>query len=269
MVRGIITNPKTITHGIYRGIGRQSLITQYPYYTLYFDGVDDYVDVGTVSSFSFIQNTLKFTIEAWIKINDLDARQSIMGNAGTTNEKGITFMWETYGSGYGDHSLRFVAYNGAGIAIDAHSDNFNTITDNNWHHVIVKSTGAGNNITFYVDDVAKTTTYKTSYTSLSAGDSTRTLFVGASNSGSGAVLVLNSTIAFVRIYNRALNSTEIRYNMMYPFDSVKSGLVLWLPFMEYGGSVVKDWSGNNNNGTIHSATWKKIEKYPLYSNIGI
>jgi len=59
--------------------------------SLVFDGVDDYVNnIGTTSTFSFIQNTAVFTINAWVKPSLLGTAMYFMGNNnGTTNAKGF------------------------------------------------------------------------------------------------------------------------------------------------------------------------------------
>jgi len=72
---------------------------------------------------------------------------------------------------------------------------------------------------------------------------------------------LNAYIAFVRIYNRALSEDEVRWNYLHPDNPVRDGLVLWLKMDEGEGTKVFDCSGNDNDGTIHGATWA-YEKAP-------
>lgn len=50
-----------------------------------FDGINDNISLaGTQDNLAFVQNTRIFTIAAFIKVNDLDARNSIMGTAITS-----------------------------------------------------------------------------------------------------------------------------------------------------------------------------------------
>ena len=54
--------------------------------------VDDYVgDIGNLSSFSFVQNTGIFTIEAWIKLTDytIEDYYMIVANCGGSTYKGF------------------------------------------------------------------------------------------------------------------------------------------------------------------------------------
>ncbi|MEK6883825.1 MAG: hypothetical protein AABY22_29620, partial [Nanoarchaeota archaeon] len=61
-----------------------------------FDGVDDYIDTGSVSSYSFIQNTGIFTLSQWVKFNNYtDVSQYIAGSTSTGVEKGFYFGTET------------------------------------------------------------------------------------------------------------------------------------------------------------------------------
>jgi len=69
------------------------------------------------------------------------------------------------------------------------------------------------------------------------------------------------TIALVRIYNRVLSEDEVRWNYLHPDNPVRDGLVLWLKMDEGEGTKVFDYSGNDNDGTIHGATWT-YEKTP-------
>ncbi|MCK4428957.1 MAG: hypothetical protein KAU95_01170 [Candidatus Aenigmarchaeota archaeon] len=54
----------------------------------------------------------------------------------------------------------------------------------------------------------------------------------------------NGTIDEVRIYNRALNLTEIKQNFGSIYNPIKDGLVSWWSFDGTGCSV-KDEIGNN------------------------
>ena len=175
-----------------------------------FNGSSTYINLNnSLDEFSFIQNTLDFTISAWIKINNLDGRLGIMGSAASSGDKGFFFLWETSGGGNGDHALRVFAGRGTGICeVDGHSDNNSTITDNNWHHVVVKGNPTYNGFLFYVDNVLKTTTYRIPFAGYSSGDSTRALLLGAVHHTS-PILYYNGTIANVHIYDRTLSATEI------------------------------------------------------------
>lgn len=176
-----------------------------------FDGTDDWISsIGSVSSYSFIQNTLVFSISCWIKLGSTTARSVVMGNTLAGSEKGFFLIFENLGAGYGTKAVRVAVFKaGDGFAvIDAATPN-NAITDTAWHHIAVKSTGTGNNVTFYIDGVSQTTTYNSSYTSLSSGDSTRVFGIGAATFSS-LILTFNGSIDDLCVFNRALTDGEVR-----------------------------------------------------------
>lgn len=170
---------------------------------LYFDGVNDYVDAGTASSFPFIQNTAIFTISLWVKFVDYKTvPQYFMGSTPTCGDKGFYFGENAVGQ------LHFEIEAGAcpgGMA----SDVLGVINNNNWNHIVV--TGNGTNIVFYVNGVS----YAGSGTmgAPGSGDSTRSLNIGQINNFGSSLF--NGTIDDVRIYNRVLSPDEIKrlYNM--------------------------------------------------------
>ena len=168
-----------------------------------FDGVDDYINnIGTTSSFSFIQNTGIFTISSWVRLTDLSVARYFLGNNdGTTGAKGFylghrgtpgqLWMAITYGIG-GQTTISLIR------------DNF--FTDNNW--VFVTCVGNGTTCQFYKNGqiFGSSGTFGT----LSTGDSTRALSVGRINDLNSSYWKGN--IAQTQIYNRALTATEIQQN---------------------------------------------------------
>ena len=76
--------------------------------------------------------------------------------------------------------------------------------------------------------------------------------------------------AFIRVYNRALSEKEIRYNMLNYHNPVRDGLILWLDFEEGHGDKVYDKSGYGNHGTIYGgAKWVRVRQYELRAEVGL
>ena len=82
------------------GNGYNGTLTNFGTQTIYnsgdggnitFDGTNDYIDnIGSVDTFSFIQNTGIYTISVWLKLNLTTKEMYVMGNNdGTTNLKGF------------------------------------------------------------------------------------------------------------------------------------------------------------------------------------
>jgi hypothetical protein len=164
-----------------------------------FDNVNDFIDnVGTTSSFSFIQNTGVFTICAWVRLTEFSTTQRfIMGNnRNATTEKGFLL-----GRGTAASRIRFVITNGSGNVFSQQYDNY--FLDNNW--VFVTIVGNGTNVIYYKNG----TLFQTgpSLGTLSTGDSTRTLNVGKANNL--VSLLWSGNISQTSIYDIALTEGEI------------------------------------------------------------
>jgi hypothetical protein len=171
--------------------------------SIVFDGVDDYVtDIGTTSTFSFIQNTGIFTISAWVKLTDLStARYFIGNNDGTTTAKGFYL-------GYSGVSTRLwlaITYGvGGQLTLNQTKSNFFTIND--W--VLVTCVGNGTTCQFYKNGTPFDT--PGNFGTFSTGDSARSLNVGrVSSLNSG---YWKGNVGLTQIYNRALSSVEVLQN---------------------------------------------------------
>jgi len=161
-------------------------------------------DIGTVSSYSFIQNTGVFSIVAWILLDDPAAllQQGIVGNTSTTAQKGHFFIWENL-DGLG--RLRVGIMGGTpGVPVADVTSAPHVITTSGWHHVA--AVGDGTAITFYVDGIASPGTGTIG--TLSTGDSTNPFVIG----GCGLDCAFRGQIDEVQIYDRALDGSEILAN---------------------------------------------------------
>jgi len=165
-----------------------------------FDGVDDQItNIGTLPTFSFIQNTGIFTICAWVRLTDLSAPSYFLGNNdGTASSKGFYL-------GYQGSSGRLwlsITY-GVGGQATLNLQRTNFFLDDNW--VFVTAVGNGTTCQFYRNGQ----TFSTSGTfgTFSTGDSTRTLGLGRINNFNGSYWEGN--VSQTQIYNRALTQNEI------------------------------------------------------------
>ncbi|MEW8470659.1 MAG: Ig-like domain-containing protein, partial [Candidatus Thiodiazotropha sp.] len=168
------------------------------------DGINDYVNLSThVSSFSGLTQG---TISAWINTTS-SAVQHIFSiyDRSSPNEADL---------GVDNGELFFFVENmGPGILLNVEADT--PINDGAWHHVAVTVDGSGNNL--YVDGVQLT---GAAITYLNGSSSTSAFFssvdfiddmqIGSIDDfGAGIVNPFNGLIDEVRIYSRALTSTDI------------------------------------------------------------
>jgi len=161
---------------------------------LSFDGVDDYVDCGSVPQ---LDGVSEFTVEFWIKVDTLPfpnewqgiiARGSTFQRTpwiyGNRNESNLRIHFETTLGGPGD--CNFVTDN---------------LTEGQWHHVAF--TWDGNMVSSYLDGVPGPTDMTTSSSVLANTD--ESLKFGFMPS----YTYFNGTIDEVRIWDKALSPDDI------------------------------------------------------------
>jgi hypothetical protein len=165
-----------------------------------------HVDIPGGSPFSFIQNTMVFSLSFWVKLASATARYSLCGNAASIGDKGFYVIFEN-GAGVGTKAIAVQASRGGFGVVRRGRSADDVITDTNWHHVGITSTSSGV-FTFYVDGTASSTTYETSLGSLSVGDSSRSLNIGRVNH-SASFLPMTGRIDDYRIFNVTLDATDV------------------------------------------------------------
>jgi len=234
-------------------------------FSLLFDRADELLqNIGTVSDFSFIQNTGIFSIHFFMKFTDFtaDTSQSFMGNnSGTSGEKGFFILYDNRSSMGSPKRLNCTLTMGGGNVISSLSAN-DIITDNNWHSIGIS--GDGTNIFFYVDDV-KTTGSNTMGT-LSTGDSTNILQLGKINNlGS---LLFGGNLDNVAVWNSLL--TDADYTALHgggtPIDAKTiepANLKLYLPFDDprdnFNDDVANEWVFFDQSDSALTATSLNME----------
>ena len=169
-----------------------------------FDGADDYVDAGTISSLAGVN---KATISSWAYRSSASNIISL-GESPTTNARyRFGYQW------YSDDNIYCVAENGT-LAYNHVAGHAET----GWHHILVAYDGTLSNndrCQIYFDGVLQTMTSDghTLATSLASGGDQYPFEIGRQYADPEAYST--GRIDDVRVYNRALSSTEIRqlYNM--------------------------------------------------------
>jgi len=182
-----------------------------------FNGVNQSIEnIGGLADFSFIQNTLQFTIGAWVYVTDLTGRNPAVANTTTAAERGFMFYALDTSVLAGGVTKAMVFQITRGVAGQAllFKSNDNVITSVGWNYVAFTMNGLGTG-QFYLNGQPITTTTAHSGTpALSTGDSSRTMSVGRIT---GFSFFLTGRIAPVQIYNLALTAQEVEDN----FDADK------------------------------------------------
>jgi hypothetical protein len=198
---------------------------------LSFDGVNDYVDCGSieVQSFSLITN---------VYFDLLSNTDTLAGNWDSSNG----FMLYKNSS-----NNMFVYINSAKVQTD--------ISEYVGHWTQFVATYDGTTAKLYANGVLINSEAYAATINYSSGS---TFKVGAYGNTPGGLL--NGDVAGTKIFNTALTAAQIAdlYNnpeKIVPTGVDNTALKLWLPMQEGAGTTAYDGSGNGNHGTISGATY--------------
>ncbi len=165
---------------------------------LQFDGVDDYVNLGSPSS---LDNLASSTVAAWIYLTKGTGNKMIWGK-GSRHRLWIVNRYVTYDFGYNTTNQR-------------RNSAANVIPLNTWTHVAATKTSSnlGSTIRIYVNGAE--TSYPDSGTDGAGGinaDGAYNAWIGEDIYGS---LAFQGAIDDLRVYNRTLSPVEVQqlYNM--------------------------------------------------------
>jgi hypothetical protein len=222
-------------HGTVYG-GAQFINTTYGT-AIELDGTDDYIEANT-------PNLLTFTLEVLFKANNISAN-------------GV-FVSKTVKSTYEDWNYNFrIRYDK--LYFNIYNNNTqdaligSTVLSNNvWYHAVV-TFDENNNTIMYLNGVVdgqKTFAVKPNLVNPVTTWIARYHYQVDAYAG-----MFNGSIALVRIYSRALTSSEITqnyYSVVYDNTTfVRDGLVLYLEFDNYvSGTVISSFSGSSVNGVF-------------------
>jgi hypothetical protein len=177
---------------------------------LNFDGVNDYVDIGT--SINTTLSTLnKLTAEAWVYPTSTVSYGAIVGNYSTPLNQ-MQFLIRKTGAVY----QFFIGNGSSGNYLSASSTA--TVTLNTWQHIAGTWDGAVARI--YVNGALSGTA---SVTYPTFNSTTNNIWIGGEVAGSGEYFAGN--IDEVKIWNRALCVSEILNNMNGEIPTNSSGLL--------------------------------------------
>jgi hypothetical protein len=215
----------------------------------YFDGTDDYIDLGNPSALN--ANFTQITLEAWVMINATPPGEPVIVGKGAGVKYSLTY--------YLDGKIYFYIYTGSNFLGSAMSLNA-------WHHVVGTFNGTGK--VLYIDGAQVAINATDSYGA--TGITTLSAFIGGNYGGN----YLNGSIDEVRIYNATLTAAQVAaiYNGGMPrYDRIESSMT----------SSGETWSAclTPNDGyddgatmctraniTINTAPSKVILAEPTFSN---
>jgi len=227
-------------------------------YSIALDGSNDYAPVvGSLSAgtYNFLTSTLTYSASLWFKLDDhtQNSSQVLLANNYTGSNIGIQ-IWYDNRSGKATKAIRVNSWAGSSVS----TNTANAITDNNWHHVLVTSSGASGTLTVYLDGSSLTTA---SLGSVSSTDPNQDLAIGGRVISGSVNSPIDGKLDEVAIWDVALSSSDVTaiYNSGSPnnlntsgsYDTDRSGdLQGYWRFEENTGTSIADNSGNGNTATL-------------------
>lgn len=183
------------------------------------DGIDDYVDMGNNLNF---ERTSAFSISAWIKRGSTGVNDTIVSKMESSgNFRGyLVYISST-------NVVKFVLRNVNLSSNRLFIDSTTTITDTDWHHILVTYDGSSSvsGVKIYIDGVSDTVTTAGTLSATTLNSSP--FNIGARNSNS---LFATATIDEVAIFNSELSQSDVSaiYGVGVPSSlSSYSSLVSW------------------------------------------
>ncbi|MDD4985796.1 MAG: prepilin-type N-terminal cleavage/methylation domain-containing protein [Dehalococcoidales bacterium] len=161
-------------------------------YALSFNGVNNYVGIGSGISLSF--GTQPFTVEAWVNLDNLTGNKVIIGNR--DNAIGGYYVAAINQDIY--------YYNQGGSAVVRTGPVLSSALT--WYHVVFVRDGS--NSKMYLNGVLQTLTVN-SETGQNLSDTGLATYIGKRNVGTGDYF-MKGLIDEVRIYNSALTAVDIQ-----------------------------------------------------------
>ncbi|HQN73768.1 MAG TPA: LamG domain-containing protein, partial [bacterium] len=217
-----------------------------PKQALSFDGTDDYVSFASGNSPAY--NNTSMTVEAWINSSSTNTEEEILGWGSEVDSNVVEFRMSSGKLEFGMDVSGWQSVTGN-----------KNINDGEWNHVsFVKN---GNSVSLYVNgilDSQGTVTFSPSVTVMTIGNLYQN---GSHQSGR---YEFPGKIDEVRIWNTARTASEIRENMTRNLTGNETGLIAYYNFDNTSGTILQDFSGNGNDGTLTNmddADWVDSEAY--------
>ena len=218
---------------------------------LEFDGIDDYIELGSDSALR-IEGDL--SIEFWLKAADLSAGELVRFGGDINSSSETQNIVYRIGLDSSPGHLRFMHESGNGVG-----PNFVTgsslIQIGQWHHVALVRNDLLKTYRLFVDGTPLPFTI---YSSSATGGSLGELTIGGVSAGSSGDF-FNGIIDEVRIWNKQLSQNEIQTNDHGPIDpNTAQGIVGYWPLHAGTGTTAWNLSVQGQNGIIHGASWSSV-----------
>ncbi|MGL1934253.1 MAG: hypothetical protein OCD01_04515 [Fibrobacterales bacterium] len=192
------------------------------------------------------------SMELWVKLDTIENHTHLFNLAGGSNNNYFV-AFDLQVDSLGEHYLEYVVSNSSDGSGDWYGMSIHDIfTIDEWIHVAVTVTSEGY-VTFYVNGKVHTQETEPNLKALPRNVARSSNFIGKSSNSDGAYL--NGLVDNVRLWNRALNASEIEMNLYSTNDQLydATSLVFSYDFNYFDTqpSTVTDATGNHH-GSINS-----------------
>jgi len=223
---GSSTTNATATGNIIVG-GSATATASTPYsnnYAIQLDGANDYAPVvGSLSAgtYDFLTSTLTYSASIWFKLDNYlaNAAQVLLANNYTGTYKGIQIWYDNRSSQGATKSIKVHSWSGSAVNINVQ----NAISDNDWHHIVVTSSGANGTLSIYLDGNT-TPIGTTSLGSVSSTAPQQDLAIGGRVISSAVQGSVGGLLDEVAVWDVTLSSSDVSsiYNSGEPNDLTDS-----------------------------------------------
>jgi hypothetical protein len=210
----------------------------------YFDGVDDYVQIGDSNS---LDVSSEATFAVWVNSNSFASHTNVFQKVNTDSDASY-MLYEGTSVEYSGPTFRPHIRTSSGWRYGA--INFNPTTGA-WYHVVYTYKASTGEMKAYINGQPYAITFSSAPV---AGETIRTgnapLLIGKDTRG---INYFNGKMDELRIYNRALSPAEV--SALYNYAP---GPYVYLSFDDGSGSTITDKSGNGYSGTWNGSGshWK-------------
>lgn len=201
-------------------------------YSVKFNGIDQYISAGTVSSFNCYHGATNpsgfaFSISMWVKLinpNQNKLFTIINTNGGTSSNVGIFFSIDSRTSVPKTRAIRALISRGIfGTSVSQNISGNNIYPNNsNWNHILwtYDQSPASNNSNFYINNILVFTANKSGSLPTAGSNASYPMHIGI-NQTLDSITAMEGNLYHVSLFNKVLNSTERTELFNNPHKNVK------------------------------------------------
>lgn len=225
-------------------------------YSLYFDGSDDYLNIGDITELNITQS---FTVSFWMKQDNNTAYDRMFHKLGA-NSLTQDISVATYNNDF------YVEVGNGSNSYGYWPSYASTISSGTWFHVAAvydgTQTGNSNRLKLYINGSPVTMSYSGTIPSSTYNLAGYDTYVSY-NSGSE---YYGGYIDELRVWNTPRTLTEINNDIYASLSGTEPGLVAYYNFDTGTGTTTYDQTSGSYDGAITGASWSTSTGYALDSD---